>query len=213
MERGNTRMNNGFGGLSLIVPVFNEEDSIVELVNRIHSSLTKENISYEIIFVDDHSTDKTGAIIKYLSESHPIIYVVKKGKKGKAYSLYEGFEVANHDIVGMIDADLQYPPESIPEMLIHLKDSDIVIANRKKYKESNSRKLFSKSFRFVFGKALFGLDHDIQSGLKIFKKEVFDTIKFLPKSAWTFDLEFLHRATQAGYKLNNFNIEFAKRTN
>ncbi len=207
------QVNNSFKEISLIIPVFNEENSIVELVNRIYESFNKSNINYELIFVDDHSTDNTEKVVNYLSGFHPIILIKKKGKRGKAYSIKEGIDSAKFGVVGMIDADLQYPPESIPEMLIHLKNSDIVIANRKKYEASNSRKLFSKTFRYVFGKRLFGLNHDIQSGLKIFKKEIINTIKFNPSSAWTFDLEFLHRATQAGYKISDFDIVFAKRTN
>lgn len=75
------------------------------------------------------------------------------------------------------------------------------------------RKLLSRGFRNIFGKMLFGLQTDIQSGLKVFKKEVYDTVKFQPVSPWTFDLEFLHRAKQAGYTLKNVEIVFAPRRN
>lgn len=204
-------MNNLYKKISIIVPVFNEEKNIEPLVNRIDRSLKDTGIIYEIIFVNDYSADKTASEVRKLIRSFPVKLVQKQGEKGKAYSIYEGSMYAKYDTIGMIDADLQYPPEAIPQMMELLSISDIVVTNRKNYNDSSLRKLFSKSFRYIFGKTLFGLDHDIQSGLKIFKKEVINTISFIPASPWTFDLEFLHRAKQAGYLISDFNIIFSKR--
>lgn len=205
--------SNLFKNISVVIPVFNEEANIEPLVKRIHEALSKAKIAYELIFIDDHSTDQTQDVIRNLSMLYPIILSQKQGKRGKSFSIYEGIRYAQYDAIAMIDADLQYPPEALPEMIKALNTTDVVVANRKKYKDSAVRKLFSKTFRFVFGRALFGLRHDVQSGLKVFTKEVFDTVKFTPASAWTFDLEFLHRAKQAGFKIQNFDIIFSKRKN
>ncbi|MBI2621968.1 MAG: glycosyltransferase, partial [Candidatus Levybacteria bacterium] len=83
----------------------------------------------------------------------------------------------------------------------------------KHYRDSLLRKIFSKTFRFAFGRFLFGLDHDIQAGLKVFTRQLWETVKFMPSSGWTFDLEFLHRAKQAGFKIQKHNIIFYKRKN
>ncbi len=206
-------VNKNLNSISLIVPVYNEEANIVPLVKRINSVLVKAKINYEIIFVDDNSTDKTSLLIKEIVKFSPVIYVKKRGKRGKAYSIIEGIEFAKFDTIGMIDGDLQYPPEALPEMIKILETSDVVVTNRKNYQDSIHRKVLSNTFRFVFGRLLFGLRNDIQSGFKIFTREVIETIKFTPSSSWTFDLEFLHRATQAGFIIENFDITFSKRKN
>ena len=206
-------MNNPIDKISIIIPVFNEEQNIKPLVERIHASLSKAGIIYELIFVDDHSTDQTKNFISNLAIFYPIILVDKKGKNGKAFSIYEGIKYAQYDAVGMIDADLQYAPENFVGMLNELENSDVVVANRKHYRDSTLRKIFSKTFRLTFGRVLFGLDHDIQSGLKVFTRQLWETVKFMPQSPWTFDLEFLHRAKQAGFKIQKYNIIFYKRKN
>ena len=103
--------------ISVIVPVYNELKNIEELMFRLTSSLHKSDIPYEIIFVDDHSTDGTYEYLKQFTDSSQIILHRKIGNRGKAYSLIEGFERASGTILAMIDADLQYPPEEIPNMV------------------------------------------------------------------------------------------------
>jgi cellulose synthase/poly-beta-1,6-N-acetylglucosamine synthase-like glycosyltransferase/glycosyltransferase involved in cell wall biosynthesis/O-antigen/teichoic acid export membrane protein len=200
-----------FDKISIIVPAHNEEANIEPLVGRIHEALSKEGIHYEILFVNDYSTDKTADIVKKVSAVYPVKLIQKMGKKGKSYSINEGIRYASFKTVAMIDADLQYPPEAIPSMIKLLSKSDVVVSNRKRYEEKPTRKFLSNSFKLVFGKTLFGLRHDIQSGLKVFKKEVYDSVSFEPSSSWTFDLEFLHRAREAGYKIEDFDIVFSKR--
>jgi len=204
-------MNKAIEGLSVIVPTFNEEANVTSLVEKIHNALSQAKINYEIIFIDDHSTDQTQNIISNLAIYYPIISATKVGKKGKSYSILEGAKFAQFDNIAMIDADLQYPPEALPKMVGMLKSSDLVISNRKKYKDAAVRKVLSRTFRFLFGHVLFGLNYDIQSGLKVFKREVYETLKFIPSSSWTFDLEFLHRAKQAGFEISSFDITFSKR--
>ncbi|HEX8965405.1 MAG TPA: glycosyltransferase, partial [Patescibacteria group bacterium] len=138
----------------------------------------------------------------------------KIGKRGKAQSLVEGFDRAKNDIFVMIDADLQYPPEAIPLMLEKIeKGADLVVAKRNQYKTSKIRSFVSNSFRALFAKVLFGMNYDVQAGLKAFKKEVYAVAQFTPTAGWAFDLEFLHRATQAGFKIENHDIVFEKRLN
>ena len=94
----------------------------------------------------------------------------------------------------MIDADLQYPPEAIPEMMNNINFGvDVVVANRKENHVSLRRKIISRAFNLFFAKYLHGLHVDVQSGLKVFKKEVVERISLHP-SQWTFDLEFLLKA-------------------
>ena len=196
--------------ISIVVPVYNEEGSIKILVERLCNAFKKHKFKFEIIIVDDNSTDKTASIINLLLADYPVIYKRKEGKRGKAYSLIEGFSHSKFENIGFIDADLQYSPEDLPLMALKLKGSDVVVANRKKYKDSLVRKTLSRVFRIGFGKTLFKLDVDIQSGLKVFKKEVLNSICFAPRSPWTFDLEFLRNAREAGFVIASHDITFQK---
>lgn len=195
--------------ISVVIPVLNEEKSLTPLIQRLTHALEKE--TYELVFIDDHSTDNTIKVLKHFAKKYPISIYEKQGKKGKAHSLLEGFSYTKYDTLCMIDADLQYPPESIPLMLEKIDNgADIVVASREEQEVSIGRKFVSGMYRFFFGKMLHGFDCDVQSGLKVFKKETLIRFPINP-SPWTFDLEFLIKARDAGYKIENQDIVFAKR--
>lgn len=197
--------------LSVIIPTKNEEGNIIYLIQRIDRTLTAIGATYEIIFVDDHSTDLTQETIKKLSSLYPVSLHIKHGKPGKAQSLLEGFSYAKYDYIVMIDGDLQYPPETIKNLITKLDEgNDIIVANRKEEKISFKRRTASKSFLFLFGKTIHKMDCDVQSGLKLFKKEIIQRITLSP-TPWTFDLEFLVKARNAGYKIGTIDIEFEPR--
>ena len=198
--------------VSIIIPVLNEQAAIQSLVERIEMTATIHKLQYEIIFVDDHSTDKTQEIITILAQMYPIKLLVKRGKAGKAQSLLEGFAIAQYDMVCMIDGDLQYPPESIPEMIraIDANQADIIVGNRKENRTSKKRKILSNTYRYVFGKFLHHLDCDVQSGLKVFRREILQHIT-IHSSPWTFDMEFLIGARKAGYTIASQDIIFYER--
>ena len=199
--------------VSVVIPVFNERENIEQLLLRIKVAFLGTRYSYECIVIDDHSTDGTYEFLTSYKKIPALIVLQKSGKTGKAYSLVEGFARASGDYFVMIDADLQYPAEAVPQMLEKLRKADIVVAQRKKYQASTTRRFFSRGFRLLFGKMLFGMSYDIQSGLKVFKREVVETVKLEPRSAWTFDLEFLHRARLAGFTIHNHDISFHARKN
>ncbi len=198
--------------VSIVVPVWNEEASVEELTERIAVAMRKAHTSYELIFVDDRSTDATRSKLTELSKRYPITILVKKGAPGKAQSLLEGFSHARHDIIAMIDADLQYPPEAVPAMVQKLQDADIVVANRKQQYVSWLRKVLSAGFRFIFTRALHNLPVDSQSGMKVFRKQIIDRIQLTP-SPWSFDLEFLLKSRDAGYRITDHDIVFNARKN
>lgn len=197
--------------ISIIIPTLNESSNIQLLIDRIEKTALLHNFTYEIIFVDDHSTDNTQRVINALSKPNISLYL-KKRKKGKAQSLIEGFSYAKYDFICMIDADLQYPPEAIPAMmkLIDNGTADIVVANRKINNVSVLRKFISKTYLFFFGKAMLQFNCDVQSGLKVFRKEIVERLLLNPLP-WAFDLEFLVKARNAGYIIASHNIKFSKR--
>ena len=199
--------------LSIIVPTLNESGNITPLVAKIHSTLKESRVGYEVIFIDDHSTDSTVAEINSLTRLYPVKLHMKKGKRGKAFSLIEGFSYCNFQNICILDADLQYPPEAIPSMLQKILDgdADVVVAERVIKHRNILRAFVSKSFRYIFGRFLFGLDYDVQSGLKIFKKEIVERISLRAYSPWSFDIEFLHKSRLAGYRMGSFRVEFKDR--
>ncbi len=200
--------------LDVIVPVRNEEEAISVLVKRIAGALRRVQIAYTIIFVDDVSTDGTIKKIKALQKKYPIKLINKQGKQGKAFSILEGVAEATSDYVVMLDADLEYPPEAIPEMLqvAVAKDYGVVIARRTTYRSSLWRRLASRVNAWVFGRVLLGLPYDVQSGLKLFRRDIMRHI--YPKSvrAWAIDLPLLYTAKGLGLRIGEVDIEFTERT-
>jgi len=199
--------------LSIIIPTWNEEENITKIVERIHAALSSHIITYQIIFIDDYSTDRTTDVIENLMSVYPIELFLKEGNKGKAQSLIEGFAHAKYDLLCMIDGDLQYPPEAIPEMVKLIKNGvDVVVANRKEKQTTMIRTYISNCYSLLFNKLIHNFDCDVQSGLKVFRREIIERIH-LQSGQWAIDLELLIKAKNAGYKIVNYDIIFAKRDN
>jgi glycosyltransferase XagB len=197
-------------GLSVIIPTLNESANIPALIERLTKALAHLD-AYEVIFIDDHSSDGTFATIHEYTALYPIRVYYKTGQIGKAQSLIEGFRHARYDTIAMIDGDLQYPPEAIPEMYRELSNGyGIIVANRKESYTSPLRKIMSRVFSFFFSRLLHNLHCDVQSGLKLFKQEILNRIEINP-SPWAFDLEFLVKARSAGYPIKSHDIIFAPR--
>ncbi|QQS20960.1 MAG: glycosyltransferase [Candidatus Moraniibacteriota bacterium] len=197
--------------LSILVPTLNEAGNIAELIRRLDASIRGAGIEYEIHVIDDHSSDGTTDQIEKLKNQFPVFLHVKKGRPGKAFSILEGFEHARFEMIAMIDADLQYPPEAIPAMVQKLSEGlDIVVANRVERETSFVRKLSSRGFAFVFSKLLHGFDVDVQSGLKVFRSTIAREVRIAP-DPWTFDLEFLRTARHYGYHIGGHDITFSER--
>ena len=193
--------------LSIIIPTINERGNIDPLVKRLAKALA--GMEFELVFVDDRSTDGTYEYLKELSDILPIRLLRKKGPRGKALSLLQGFMHAKGNTIAMIDADLQYPPEAIPVMLKRLKDADIVIGHRKAEKHS-VRNVLSDLFSYFFGRVILDLPYDVQSGLKVFKRQVLHHLHLNP-TPWGFDYEFLFKARRMGWTISEVEIPFAER--
>ena len=115
--------------LSIIISLYNEEESLRELVGWIETVMNREGYSYEVIMVDDGSTDRSWSIVKELSEKNPSIRGISfRRNYGKSAALYEGFKAAKGDVVLTMDADLQDSPEEIPELYRMIREEkwDIV---------------------------------------------------------------------------------------
>ena len=115
--------------ISIIIPTYNEKDNIIPLVERIDHTLS--NYDYEIVFVDDSSRDGTAELAIALSPKYPVKVVVRQNKRGLASAVVDGLIQATGQIVGVMDADLQHPPEVVPDLLQATKSgADIAVASR-----------------------------------------------------------------------------------
>ena len=115
--------------ISLIIPTYNERDNITPLVKRIDGALSGRD--YEVVFVDDNSSDGTAELVSALSVRYPLRVVVRKNRRGLASAVVDGLGEISGQIVGVMDADLQHPPEVIPGLLKRIEGgADIAIASR-----------------------------------------------------------------------------------
>ena len=167
--------------LSIVISLFNEAESLPELVSWINRALAPEQLEYEIIMIDDGSTDNSWQVIKELKKSYPEIRGISfRRNYGKSAALYKGFEAAKGDIVVTMDADLQDSPEEIPEMIRMIKEEgyDLVSGWKKKrydgtFTKNIPSKIYNATARRVTGIKL----HDMNCGLKAYRKEVIKSIE------------------------------------
>ena len=166
--------------LSIVIPLYNEDESLPELYSWIERVMQERNFSYEVIFVDDGSTDTSWQVITQLREKSPHVKGIKfRRNYGKSPALHCAFEIAQGDVIITMDADLQDSPEEIPalyDMIVNEK-YDLVSGWKKKRYDPITKtlptKLFNATARKVSGIQL----HDFNCGLKAYRKDVVKNIE------------------------------------
>lgn len=166
--------------ISVVVPLYNEEESLGELVAWIDRVATTNKLSYEVIMVDDGSSDNSWEVVEKLSTQYSAIHGIRFARNyGKSAALYCGFEAARGEVVFTMDADLQDSPDEIPEMrrMILEEGLDMVSGWKKKRYDPAGKRLPSKFFnwtaRIVSGIKL----HDFNCGLKAYRRKVVKSIE------------------------------------
>ena len=167
--------------LSIVISLFNEEESLPELVSWIEEVMKRKGYSYEIIMVDDGSSDSSWSIIKGLSEHNPAIRGISLRRNyGKSAALFNGFKAAEGRVVVTMDADLQDSPEEIPELYrMVVEDGYDIVSGWKKQRFDNKltknlpSKLYNWTARMITGIKL----HDMNFGLKAYRNEVVKNIE------------------------------------
>ncbi|MCM4162894.1 MULTISPECIES: glycosyltransferase family 2 protein [unclassified Arenibacter] len=167
--------------ISIIIPLLNEEESLKELHDWIVRVMQSNHFLYEILFIDDGSTDGSWDIITKLGASNPNVKGIRFLKNfGKSQALHAGFKAAHGDVVITMDADLQDNPEEIPELyrMIAEEGFDLISGwKKKRYDSILSKNLPSKLFNWAARKTSGVRLHDFNCGLKAYKKEVVKTIE------------------------------------
>jgi glycosyltransferase involved in cell wall biosynthesis len=185
--------------ISVVVPLYNEEESLPELVAWIDRVAQNNKLSYEVIMVDDGSSDNSWAVVEQLKEQYPAIKGIRFARNyGKSAALYCGFAEAEGEVVFTMDADLQDSPDEIPEMRrMILEDGyDLVSGWKKKRYDPAGKRFPSKFFNFT-ARIVSGIKlHDFNCGLKAYRRRVIKSIEVYGE---------MHRyipilAKHAGYK-------------
>ncbi len=167
--------------ISVVIPLYNEEESLPELSNWIKKVMNENNFTYEIIFIDDGSSDSSWEIIAQIKEKDENVRAKKfRRNYGKAAGLHTGFDMARGDVVITMDADLQDSPDEIPELyrMITEEKFDLVSGwKKKRYDPVFSKNLPSKLFNFA-ARLISGIKlHDFNCGLKAYKRQVIKSIE------------------------------------
>lgn len=166
--------------ISVVIPLLNEAESLTELHDWIASVMQSNRFSYEILFIDDGSTDDSWAVITELSEKDKNVKGIRFLKNfGKSQALHAGFAKAEGDVIITMDADLQDNPEEIPELygMITKQNYDLVSGwKKKRYDSVISKNLPSKLFNWAARRTSGVKLNDFNCGLKAYKKEVVKNI-------------------------------------
>ncbi len=167
--------------ISIVIPLYNEEESLKELNDWIEKVMHKNNFSYEVIYVDDGSTDSSWNVIEELLKKNNQLRGIKfRRNYGKSAGLNVGFEAAKGDVIITMDADLQDSPEEIPDLykMITVDGYDLVSGWKKKRYDPLSKTIPTKIFNWATRK-MSGINnlHDFNCGLKAYKKDVIKTIE------------------------------------
>ena len=185
--------------ISVVVPLYNEEESLQELVAWIDRVAKENSLSYEVIMIDDGSSDGSWAEVERLKEHYPAIKGIRFARNyGKSAALYCGFEEAEGEVVFTMDADLQDSPNEIPEMRrMILEDGYDLVSGWKKKRYDPAGKRFPSKFFNLTARIVSGIKlHDFNCGLKAYRRRVIKSIEVYGE---------MHRyipilAKHAGYK-------------
>lgn len=206
-------------GVSIVVPVFNEEGNVAELFAEILAVCEREKYNFEIIFVNDGSKDRTDEICKTLK---PLKYIRMRRNFGQTAAMDAGIKAAKYDYIITMDGDRQNDPEDIPNLIKHLEENDLDIVSgwRKNRKDTFFKKFTSRGANLL--RKIFVKDgiHDSGCSLKLYKKECFDHVnlygemhRFIPallqiKGFEVGEIVVNHRARTAGVTKYNWKRTF-----
>jgi glycosyltransferase involved in cell wall biosynthesis len=167
--------------ISIVIPLLNEEESITELYHWIAKVMQSNGFLYEIIFIDDGSTDNSWNIINSLATKHSEVKGIQFSKNfGKSQALHAGFALAKGDVVITMDADLQDNPEEIPALYKMISEENYQLVSgwkKKRYDSVLFKNMPSKLFNLVARKTSGVRLHDFNCGLKAYRNDVIKTIE------------------------------------
>jgi glycosyltransferase involved in cell wall biosynthesis len=195
--------------VSVVIPLFNEEESLKELAEQIHNVLARERLNYEVIFIDDGSTDSSLQKIKEINRINRRFKCFSfRRNYGKSAALNLGFKKARGEYIITMDADLQDDPKEIPNLLRKMKEGYDVVSGWKKERHDPFIKNVTSKFYNFFTRLMSGIKiHDFNCGLKAYRRDVCKDVNIYGE---------LHRyipvlAKQYGYRISEVAVQHHKR--
>ncbi len=187
--------------LSIVLPAHNEEENVASAVAEVSGVAQQLGMDYEIILVNDGSTDRTGEIGRDLAQSVPNFRLVEHHpNRGYGGSLKAGFAAATKDLVAFFPADKQFVFSEIRQLLERIDEADVVSGYRANRQDPFIRRLNAFGWNTLI-RLLFGhLCHDIDCGFKLFRREILDRVTIVSDGAMI-DTEFLAGAKARGYRI------------
>ncbi len=211
-------MTTSFFDLSVVVPAYNEEHRILPTLARLHAYLSAQPLRYEIVVVDDGSTDNTVAVVTAAMPTTPGLRVIKQTpNRGKGAAVRRGMLGARGQIRVMCDADGSMPPEQLPRLLAPIIACKAEISIGSRYAEGAKtdarqplyRVLWSRLANRVIQRSLVPGVRDTQCGFKAFTAEAArDLFRYGRIDGWAFDLEILALARRRGYSIAEIGVEW-----
>ena len=196
-------------GISVILPALNEEDNLEALANEITDYFNTKHIKYEIIIVNDGSTDKTGEIANKLSKTYKNVFVIHHPKnKGYGKSLRDGFRAGKYEYLFFTDADRQFRINSLDAFFPLMKERkiDMVIGFRIDRKDNSLRKFLAWCFNKTIS-ILFSLNYkDIDCAFKLFKRASLESLE-IRSDDFLINTEILAKAKSKGQKVVQIGVE------
>jgi glycosyltransferase involved in cell wall biosynthesis len=194
--------------VSIVIPCYQEEHHILKSVEQVYKVMNVTRYKFEVIFVDDASTDKTREkILQIAKEFSDITYLFHEINTGKGKAISDGTKIAQGKYVGHIDIDLEVSAEYLPKVLAEIENGNDIALIKRKVNFSKSPQYIMRdiagSIHRSLVKRLLNIPHtDIQSGCKFFKRDVLLTLlKKTESTGWFFDAEILARAYYSNYRI------------
>ncbi|TET17408.1 MAG: glycosyltransferase family 2 protein [Candidatus Cloacimonadota bacterium] len=160
--------------LSIIIPAYNEEENIVNVAREINKALADAKFTFEIVFVDDGSTDRTGEEMKRAQKIHSDIVIVRHRKnRGKTDALLSGYQHANGKAIALFDADLQYNPGDLKRLYNKMESGYDIVTG---WKQGKYSKQFVSRIYNILSRKLFSLPIHDQNSIKVFKTEILERV-------------------------------------
>lgn len=206
--------------ISIVIPTYNEENNITQLINQIDNILTPLNIVYQIIIVDDTSQDQTRLRIKELVNKKPqIILIERDNERGLASAMVRGYNAAQGKYLGAMDADLAHDPKYLPEMinLLDEKLADFIIGSRYLPQSQFLGKPLLNKIASIVGqfiiKLLLGVSvNDTSNNYRVFKKEIWEKIKnHLHPDGNIMLTEIVYQTQKNNYQIKEIPIIYQER--
>ena len=203
--------------VSVIIPTINESENISRLIFDLHEGLARNGMKYEVIVVDDDSTDDTAALVNQISARNPSIKLLSRvGRRGIGSAIFEGFLMSKGRIIVTMDADFSHPPESVHKLVNAMGQSDVAVGSRYmpggKMNAPLSRRVLSLVLNKVLRIILNLTVHDCTGGFISLKRTVFDAIGEINAKSGDFSFEIIYKSMMAGFTITEIPFVYRWRT-